>query len=105
MVRGSYAPMQNVLITKDTPDGALKKTRKFYPEIMVREKLKSWKATCQLSFQDELRDFVKMVGGTYDTPIADGHAGLRAVEIAAAVHESTRTGNVVQLENIGAMRS
>ena len=103
MVRGSYAPMQNLLVTKDTPDGPLIKKRKFYPEIMVREKLKSWKATCQLSFQDELRDFVKMVNGDHATPIADGHAGQRAVEIANAVHESTKTGAPVILDNIGNM--
>ncbi len=103
MVRGSYAPMQNLLITKETPEGALKKTRKFYPEIMVREKLKSWKSTCQLSFQDELRDFVKLVGGDTTTPIADGHAGQRAVEIAAAVHESTQNGAPVILDDIGQM--
>jgi len=104
MARGAYAPMQNLLISKETSDGPAKKTRKFYPEIMVREKLKSWQSTCLMSFQDELRDFQKMVKGDYKVALADGHAGLRALELAAAVRESTQTGEVVNLENIGNMR-
>ena len=104
MARGSYAPMQNLLISKSGPDAPFKKTRKFYPEIMVREKLRSWKSTCQLSFQDELRDFRQMVAGQTGTPLADGHDGLRAIECAAAVRESTRTGKPVALKNIGPMR-
>lgn len=104
MVRGAYAPMQNLLITKPTTDGPARKEWKFYPEIMVREKLKSWQSTCLISFQEELRDFQKMVAGQYDVPIADGHAGLRALEVAAAVRESTATGQPVQLKNIGNMR-
>jgi len=35
MARGSYAPMQNLLITVELPDGPTKKVRKFYPEIQV----------------------------------------------------------------------
>lgn len=103
MVRGAYAPMQSLLIAKETSDGPAKKTRKFYPEIMVREKLKTWESTCLMSFEDELRDFQKVVAGSYGSPLADGHAGLRAVELANAVRESTRTGEVVNLANIGNM--
>jgi len=104
MARGAYAPMQNLLISKETSDGPAKKTRKFYPEIMVREKLKTWESTCLMSFQDELRDFQKMVSGDYKVPLADGHAGLRSLELSEAVRESTRTGEVVNLKNIGDMR-
>ena len=104
MVRGAYAPMQNLLISKPTTDGPETKTRKFYPEIMVREKLKTWQSTCLISFQDELRDFQRMVAGDHKVPLADGHAGLRALEVAAAVRESTATGEAVKLANIGNMR-
>ncbi|MBU3261791.1 Gfo/Idh/MocA family oxidoreductase [Roseovarius sp. PS-C2] len=105
MVRGSYAPMQNLLITLDKPGGTAKKTRKFYPEIMVREKLKSWKTTAVMSFAEELADFIRLTRGETGLRCADGHAGLRAVEIAAAVPESSRTGQPVVLENLGDMRS
>ncbi len=103
MVRGSYAPMQNLVITMDKPGGAAKKIRNFYPEIMLREKLKSWKTTAILSFGEELADFVRLTRGESGLRCADGHAGLRAIEIAAAVPESTRTGLPVMLENIGDM--
>lgn len=104
MVRGAYAPMQSLLISKETSDGPAKKTRKFYPEIMVREKLKTWQSTCLISFKEELTDFQKMVAGTYNVALADGHAGLRAIELANAVRKSTETGEVVNLKNIGNMR-
>ncbi|SLN75962.1 Gfo/Idh/MocA family protein [Ruegeria meonggei] len=104
MVRGAYAPMQNLLISKPTTDGPETRQRKFYPEIMIREKLKTWQSTCLLSFQDELRDFQRMIAGNYDAPLADGHAGLRALQVAAAVRESTGSGQAVALENIGHMR-
>ncbi len=103
MVRASYAPMQNLVITMDKPGGAAKKTRKFYPEIMLREKLKSWKTTAIQSFGEELADFVQLTHGEPGLRCADGHAGLRAIEIAAAVAESTRTGQPVELKNIGDM--
>ncbi|MGV6850108.1 MAG: Gfo/Idh/MocA family protein [Marinibacterium sp.] len=104
MVRGAYAPMHNMLIEKGAPDGAPKKTQKFYPEIIIREKVKSWEATCEMSFAEELVDFQKMVAGKYDVPLADGHAGLRSLECAAAVRESTQTGQAVSLANIGNMK-
>ena len=105
MVRGSYAPMQNLLITKDSPAATKKKkTRKFYPEIMVREKLKTWTSTALLTFKEELRDFGRVIGGDYDVPLADGYAGLRALEIAQAVRDCTSTGSPVQLPELGNMR-
>ncbi|WP_413873768.1 Gfo/Idh/MocA family protein [Albidovulum sp.] len=104
MVRGQYAPMENLLITMDKPGGARRRVRKTYFDIKLREKLKSWKTTALKSFQDELADFVGLVEGREGLRIADGHAALRAVEIAAAVPESTRTGLTVKLEDLGAMR-
>jgi predicted dehydrogenase len=103
MVRGSYAPMYNLLITQDRPGGPRKKTHRFYPEIMVREKLKSWTSTALLSFKEELRDFLRATGGAGDVALADGFAGLRALEVAAAVRESTLRNGVVQLPALGRM--
>ena len=88
MVRGSYAPMQNILIEKDSPTGPAKRTVKRYPEVMLREKLKSWTSTALITFEEEVRDFMAMVGGDANTPLADGLAGLRSLEVAAAVRES-----------------
>jgi predicted dehydrogenase len=104
MVRGYYAPMRNMLITQDRP-GAPRKTQwRFYPEIMLREKLKSWHSTALLSFKGELDDFIAMIGGDRTRPLADGYAGLRSVEVSDAVRKSTETGEVVRLPAIGRMR-
>lgn len=102
MVRGAYAPMENLVITMDRPGGARKVERKGYFDIKVREKLKSWKTTAVKSFQDELGDFIGLVEGRAGLRIADGDAALRAVEVAMAVPESTRTGQPVHLPALGA---
>jgi predicted dehydrogenase len=104
MVRGSYAPMQNVLMTREGT-GPFKTVRRFYPEIMIRERLKTWQSTALLSFSEELRDFRRMVGGDFSVPLADGYAGLRSLELAAAVRESTHTSQLVKLPVLGRMRS
>lgn len=104
MVRGQYAPMENLLITMDKPGGAKRRVKKTYFDIKVREKLKSWKSTALKSFQDELTDFIGLVEGREGLRIADGHAALRAVEIATMVPESFRTGQPVRLENLGPMK-
>jgi predicted dehydrogenase len=96
MVRAYYAPMFNLLVTQDKPGGARKRQMKFYPEIILREKLKGWQTTTYLSFQEELADFFRMVNGDR-VPLADGWSGARAVEIAHAVYESTATGQPVTL--------
>jgi predicted dehydrogenase len=104
MVRGSYAPMQNLLITMDKPGGKASRTTRRYPEIILREKLRSWKTTALASFQAELTDFIALTKGREGLRIADGHAALRAVEIAAAVPESSRSGQAVKLADLGPMR-
>ncbi|MEZ4414454.1 MAG: Gfo/Idh/MocA family oxidoreductase [Gemmatimonadota bacterium] len=103
MVRGFYAPMQNLLITHERPGGPRKKVRKLYPEIMIREKLKSWTSTALMSFKDELNDFHRRVAGSGGEALADGYAGLRAVEVAAAVRTSTETREAVHLPALGMM--
>ena len=104
MVRGAYAPMENMLLTMSEPGGAVTTRKNRYPGIQIREKLKSWKTTALLSFQAELDEFVGLLEGRRDLRIADGHAALRAVEIAAAVPESSRTGQPVTLADLGPMR-
>jgi predicted dehydrogenase len=96
MVRAYYAPMFNMLITQDRPGAARRRSFKLYPEIIVREKLKGWQSTTMLAFGDELRDFLGMIAGK-SVALADGWSGCRAVEIAAAVYESTTSGKPVRL--------
>jgi len=102
MVRAAYAPMENLLIT-GTTKGPMKKVRKPYLDVMLREKVQGWKTTTFLSFQGELADFLRMIGGDYSVPLADGHAGLRSIEVSEAVRTSSRTGQAVELPNIGDM--
>ena len=102
MVRAAYAPMSNLLIT-NTTSGKLRKHRKLYPGVILREKLRSWQTTALLSFQEELDGFLKMIKGDYDVALADGHAGLRSVEVSEAVRQSSKTGQPVDLPNIGSM--
>ena len=102
MVRAAYAPMSNLLIA-NTTKGKKFKVRKLYPEIILREKFRSWQTTALLSFQEELDGFLKMIGGDYDVALADGLAGLRSVEVSEAVRQSSKTGQAVELPNIGRM--
>lgn len=104
MVRGSYAPMKNLLITMSEPGGTPTTVKNNYPGIQVREKLKSWKTTALASFEQELGEFIDLLEGKPGLRISDGHAALRAVEIAAAVPESSRTGQPVKLADLGEMR-
>lgn len=103
MARGAYAPMQTMLIELTGPNGQAKRTMNLHPEIMVREKLKTWTSTALISFKEELTDFLKMASGDFSVPLADGFAGLRTIEMAAAVRESTRTRQSVTLPALGRM--
>ena len=96
MVRAYYAPMFNLLVTMDEPGAARKKTYKTYPEIILREKLFGWQTTTKRTFDDELKEFLRMVKGEAGR-MADAWAGFRAVEIANAVQTSSRTGQPVTL--------
>ncbi len=100
MVRGYYAPMFNLLITHEKPGGPRKRRIKLYPEIIVREKFRSWTSTALISFREELRDFLTRLEGGGPVPLADGVAGLRAVEIAEAVYRSTASGKAVTFEGV-----
>jgi predicted dehydrogenase len=100
MARAYYAPMFAMAITIDKPGGPRRREFKFYPEIILRERFRGWQTTTALAFQEELEDFVRLVQGDTARPLrlADGFAGLRAVEIAGAVYESTATGQPVCLQ-------
>jgi len=97
MARAYYAPMFAMAISMDRPGAARHREFHFYPEILVREKFLGWETTTGLAFQEELRDFVRLAGGDAAVALADGFAGLRAVEIANAIYDSTLSGQAVHL--------
>jgi predicted dehydrogenase len=96
MVRAYYAPMFNLLITQDRPGGRRRRRFKLYPRLIVREKVQGWQSTTYASFQAELADFLKRLRGE-TVPLADGWSGFRAIEIAAAVRDSTVSGGPITL--------
>ena len=96
MVRAHYAPMSNLLITQDEPGGPRKTTRKRYPEIAVREKLRGWETTTKITFDEELADFLDMIEGK-PVRLADGRRGALAIEVAQAVYLSTQERRTVTL--------
>lgn len=99
MARAYYAPMFAMGIYMDKPGGRRHREFHFYPEIILREKFRGWETTTALAFQEEFQDFVRLAEGAPSSAVAlaDGVAGLRAVEIANAIYESTATGQPVGL--------
>jgi predicted dehydrogenase len=97
MVRAYYAPMMHLLIAMDKPGGARRRSRSFYPLLAIKEKLFGWQNTVVETFRQELTDFIALAAGGNPATIADGYAGLRAVEIANAVYRSTAENKTVEL--------
>ncbi|MEQ1692877.1 MAG: hypothetical protein ABMA00_16420, partial [Gemmatimonas sp.] len=103
MVRGSYAPMSNVLITHEKPGAPRRIQRRRHLDVMVREKLRSWTTTTRLTFDGELTDFLARIAGRPSGALADGYAGLRALQIADAVRRSSASREAVHLAPLGSM--
>ncbi len=97
MARAYYAPMFAMAVYLDQPGGARRREFRFYPGILLREKFRGWQTTTALAFQEEFRDFVRLASGDARVALADGLAGVRAVEIAHAVYESSASGRPVTL--------
>lgn len=96
MARASYGPMMATAVRMERPGGPARRERKLYPWIAVREKLRGWQSTVRNTFEQELRDFLGLLEGKPGS-IADGVAGLRAVEIAHAVRASSESRLPVKL--------
>lgn len=97
MARASYAPMMSMIVTMDRPGGARKTRRNFYPQLILREKLRGWQSTAAQTLAEEMADFIALTRGRDGGRIADAAAGLRAVEIAQAVYASSDGGGVIAL--------
>jgi len=79
----------NILITKEPDRNKVRRQFRFYPMIALKEKLFGWQSTVIETFFRELTDFVKLCHGDSSGCIADGAAGLRAVEIADTIYRSS----------------
>ena len=97
MARAYYAPMFAMAVYFDRSSGRRRREFHCFPEIMLREKFRGWQTTTSLAFQEEFQDFVRVAGGETGEALADGWAGLRAVEIANAIYHSSATGQAVGL--------
>lgn len=93
-VRASYPPMLAQVTWVEKPGEATRHKRFFYPAYQVQERLRSYRWTVVNSFVEELEGFARALGGE-KSPAATGFDGLRAVEIAHAVYESSATGRAV----------
>ncbi len=97
MVKAFYGPMTNLLITKELTRNKPLRQFRFYPMIAIKEKLFGWQSTVIETFRLELTDFVNLCHGGSSGCIADGIAGLRAIEIADAIYRSSADGSSVVL--------
>ncbi|WP_395622136.1 Gfo/Idh/MocA family protein [Sphingomonas daechungensis] len=98
MAKAYYAPMFATVIRMDKPGGSKSVERKFYPESIIREKFRGWQSTVIQAFVEEFDDFAAAAAGQQGSGrIAMGADGMRAVQIAHAVYDSSRTGSQVKL--------
>ncbi len=98
MARAYYAPMMSTVITMDRPGGKRSVRRNFYPAAILREKFRGWQTTAVKTFQQEFDDFAAVAADpSAPRVIARGLDGYRALAIAEAVYESTRTGAAVPI--------
>jgi predicted dehydrogenase len=93
-VRASYPPMYGDAVWSEKPGGPMRRERFFFPALQIKERLKSYRSTVVASFREEFAGFVHAAQGEA-TPAASGFDGLRAVEIAHAVYQSTESGGSI----------
>lgn len=102
LARAYYAPMMTTIITQDKPGGARTTTRNFYVKNIFREKFKGWQSTAIDSLAEELEDFVELAHGRPGSGrAATAFDGLRSIEVANALYQSSETGKAVQLTPAG----
>ncbi|CAN5186566.1 hypothetical protein BH09PSE3_BH09PSE3_00230 [soil metagenome] len=98
MASAYYAPMMAKVITLDRPGGSPTVRRYFYPKAIVREKLRGWQSTVIQTFIEELDDFAAVAGGGLGSGrLAVAEDGIRAIQVAKAVYESSRSGHRITL--------
>jgi predicted dehydrogenase len=93
-VRASYPPMYAEASWAEKAGGPMRRERFLFPAFQIKERLKSYRFTVVGSFVEEFGGFVRAATGQ-PTPAASGHDGLRAVEIAHAVYQSSADGSTI----------
>jgi predicted dehydrogenase len=96
MIRARCGPMLNVLVTQERPGARRTRSFDLHPRYNLRERLFGWERMAEEAAAAELDDLPRLIRGEAVT-LADGLAGLRAVEIAQAVYDSSRRGLPVAL--------
>ena len=95
-VRASYPPMLARVVWADEPGGPSRRRWYTFPMLQITERVRSFRWTGRRSFMDEITAFSREIAGQ-KTALASGRDGLRAVEIAQAVYDASRTGASVVL--------
>ncbi len=98
MARAYYAPMMSAAVYLDEPGGRRRRSFRSYPWNILREKVRGWQSTVERTFEAEFNDFEKLCRGEKGLTIADGVAGMRAVEIANAVYRSSTERRIVRVD-------
>ncbi len=97
-------PQNHQRRTLQKPGAPRKVERKRYIDLIIKEKLKSWRSTTQATFDGELTDFLNRMRGEWTGALADGHDGLRSLQVADAVRRSSESREAVHLDPLGSMR-
>lgn len=95
-VRASYPPMLTQITWSDRSGAPAQRKHYFFPRLQLLERLRSYRWTVLRSFVEEFVAFARAVAGE-PTEAATGFDGLRAVEIAHAVYDSSESGRSVML--------
>jgi predicted dehydrogenase len=95
-VRASYPPMLAHAVWANEPGGPARSQWHTFPILQINERVRSYRWTGRRSFMDEITAFSLEISGQ-QTSLASGKDGLRAVEIAHAVYDASRTGASVVL--------
>ncbi len=97
-VRASYPPMMVRVVQMDKPGGRPRRSFYLFPKLQIVERLRSYRWTVRQSFMKEFEAFAKAALGE-KTPLALGLDGLRSVQIAHAVYDSSADGSAVRLDD------
>jgi predicted dehydrogenase len=96
MVRASYPPMMLETAIAEKTGAPARRTRDLFPMFQIKERLKSWRWNLVESLAAEMADFVAAARAGRQ-PSCSGVDGLRALEMAHAIYESSRTGGAVAI--------
>ncbi len=95
-VEAAYPPMRTILGRVDRVTGKTRKRYFLFPLFQIKERLKSYRWTTEETFVKEHLDFSQAIRDERE-PFSSGRDGLRAVELAQAVYQSSETNRPVSL--------